>query len=191
MNVIQLIVGLGNPGTEYQLTRHNAGSWLVEAVADRYQQTLRLENKFLGLVTRVNLDNNCCYLLIPTTYMNLSGQAIHAISNYYKIPPRAILVVHDDVDFPPGSVRFKQGGGHGGHNGLRNIIAQLGDNNFMRLRIGIGHPGSREQVLNYVLGRPSQHDQQAIDGAIDDAISVLPDIIAGDAQRAMQFLHNQ
>ena len=181
---IQLIAGLGNPGPEYAKTRHNAGAWLVEQLAST---NLRPEPKFFGL-TGV-LDEQNCRLLIPTTYMNHSGQAVKAMANFYKIEPDAILVVHDDLDLPVGTIKFKQGGGDGGHNGLKDISAQLGSKNFWRLRIGIAHPGHRDGVLDYVLHPPSKADREQIFTAIDEAIAVLPQFINGEHQKAIQQLH--
>jgi peptidyl-tRNA hydrolase, PTH1 family len=186
---IQLIVGLGNPGAEYEHTRHNAGVWLVEKLLQDFQTSLKQEKKFHGLAGKIKLSGHDCHLLIPTTYVNLSGQAVLAIANFYKILPQSILVVHDDLDLPIGTVKLKQGGGHGGHNGLRDIIARLGSSDFIRLRIGINHPGKQEQVVNHVLSRAKKHEQEKIDLAIDNAIQILPDVISGDLPKAMQELH--
>lgn len=187
---IKLIVGLGNPGAEYAETRHNVGAWFTEALAKQNQQTLRLEKKFHGLVATTHIDEHKCYILQPTTYMNESGQAVNAICKFYKIQPTEILVAHDELDFPPGQVRIKQDGGHGGHNGLRDLINHLHGNVFYRLRIGIGHPGHKDRVTPYVLGRPSNTDRQLIEQTIDDSLRILPDIMQGEIEKAMRYLHH-
>jgi PTH1 family peptidyl-tRNA hydrolase len=190
---IQLIVGLGNPGREYEDTRHNAGAWLVEQLARSQHCALVPEAKFFGLTGRIRLGGQDLKLLIPTTFMNRSGQAVVAIAAFYKIPPAAILVVHDELDLAPGTARLKLGGGHGGHNGLRDIMAQLpkegGKSDFHRLRIGIGHPGSADKVVGYVLGKPTTDERIAIDRAIDAALVSLPLAIQGEMPRAMNQLH--
>lgn len=191
MSDIQLIVGLGNPGNEYENTRHNAGAWLVERLADTYRIPLSPDKKFHGKSGKGNIDGKTVWLLIPTTFMNASGKAVQALANFYKLSPEQILVVHDELDLPTGIAKFKQGGGHGGQNGLRDIIAQLGNNkNFHRLRVGIDHPGDKSQVTGHVLGRASKADQQAIDNAIDEAIRVIPFALAGDIPKAMNRLHS-
>lgn len=190
-NTIQLIVGLGNPGAEYENTRHNAGAWLVERLARSEGIRLNPDKKFHGYAGKGRINGNECWLLIPTTFMNLSGQAVQALANFYKLTPEQILVVHDELDLPAGQARFKTGGGHGGQNGLRDIIARLGNNkNFHRLRIGIGHPGDKSRVTGHVLGKPSLAEQKAMDDAIDEALRVLPDAISGDMARAMNRLHS-
>ncbi len=186
VNPIQLIVGLGNPGHEYAATRHNVGAWLVEMLG---AQNLRPESKFFGLCGKAQLNHEECRLLIPTTFMNNSGQAVKAVTNFYRIEPSAVLVVHDELDLPVGTVRFKQGGGDGGHNGLRDISAHLNTKDYWRLRIGIGHPGHRDHVHDYVLNKPSKSDEQQIRIAIETAISVLPQFAQGDMQKAIQQLH--
>lgn len=188
---VDLIVGLGNPGGEYEHTRHNAGFWFVDALARQHGGSFRLEPKFQGEVCRISLAGNDCWLLKPVTFMNRSGQAVTAMAGFYKIPAgNNILVVHDELDLPPGVARLKQGGGHGGHNGLRDIVTRLGAD-FMRLRIGIGHPGSKEQVIGYVLQRPSLADRQRIDAALDAALGVMPELLRGEVQRAMNSLHTK
>lgn len=177
---IRLIVGLGNPGREYELTRHNAGAWFVEKLAEINSVQLSFNKKFHGATAKIKINNHECHLLIPTTYMNLSGQSVLALAHFYKILPPEILVTHDDLDLSPGIIKLKQGGGHGGHNGLRDIIARLGNQDFMRLRIGIGHPGNKEQVTNYVLTKAKNNEKAQIDLAIDNALQTLPKIIAGD-----------
>lgn len=187
---IQLIVGLGNPGADYEKTRHNAGAWFVEELAHKFQVSLRPELKFKGLSGCFTNAGSQCRLLIPTTFMNLSGHAIQSIASFYKIPVEGILVAHDELDLPVGTIRLKQGGGHGGHNGLRDTIHQLASKEFHRLRIGINHPGHKDKVLDYVLGRPSKEDQHKITHAIASAIHVLPELLAGDMQKAMRELHS-
>jgi PTH1 family peptidyl-tRNA hydrolase len=188
---IQLIIGLGNPGPEYEQTRHNAGAWLVTEIANSHHVSLRQEAKFKGLYGQFSLNGELCRLLIPTTFMNLSGQSVQALANFYKIPVTAMCVAHDELDLDPGTVRLKFDGGHGGHNGLRDIISHLHTNAFHRLRIGIGHPGHSKDVVDYVLKRPSRHDEIQIHSAINDALHILPDIIAGKMQHAMKVLHTK
>lgn len=188
---IQLIVGLGNPGPEYADTRHNAGAWLATLLAEQHHQPLRLETKFSGRIATVVLGGQNCRLLIPTTYMNHSGQPVGAIAKFYRLTAKQILIVHDELDLPVGTVRIKQGGGDGGHNGLRDITAHLQTNQYWRLRIGIGHPGQRDQVHDYVLSRPSRSDHQQITQAIELALTVLPQLISGEEQKAIQQLHTQ
>ncbi len=188
---IELIVGLGNPGSEYQLTRHNAGADFVSELARCYGGTLQADSKFFGLTGRITLANQDVRLLIPTTFMNRSGQSIAALSNFYKIDPSAILVAHDELDFEPGTVKLKKAGGHGGHNGLRDIISSLGNNaNFYRLRIGIGHPGNAKAVSGYVLKHAPSDQRTLTSAAIDEAISVMPLIVENQWQRATQQLHS-
>lgn len=190
-NSIKLIVGLGNPGSEYQATRHNAGAWFVEQLAEQHRIILNPEKKFYGQCGRGIIAEQECWLLIPTTFMNLSGQAVAALAQFYKITPEQILIAHDDLDLPPGTAKLKLGGGHGGQNGLRDTISKLGNNaNFHRLRIGIGHPGHKSQVTGHVLGKANKTDQDAIDAVICEAIHVLPDIICGNMAKAMNRLHS-
>jgi PTH1 family peptidyl-tRNA hydrolase len=186
---IQLIVGLGNPGAQYAETRHNAGAWWVEKLAAEFNSSLRSENKFHGSAATIELAHHKGILFIPSTFMNASGQAVRAISQFYQIPPEGILVAHDELDFPVGTVRLKKGGGHGGHNGLRDIMQHLHTDGFYRLRLGIGHPGQRSEVHNYVLGKPSAQDHASIQHAIGQACAVLPDLMAGNIEKAMQVLH--
>jgi PTH1 family peptidyl-tRNA hydrolase len=191
LTAIKLIVGLGNPGSEYRGTRHNAGADFSEALARVTGITLRAESRFFGLAGQLTLAGHELRLLIPTTFMNRSGKAVAAMATFYKIAPQQILVAHDELDIPPGSARFKRGGGHGGHNGLRDIIPALGnDNDFYRLRIGIGHPGHASRVTGYVLGAPSAEDRLRIDASISEAISALPLLLAGDEIKAMTRLHS-
>ncbi|MGH8383454.1 aminoacyl-tRNA hydrolase [Pseudomonas sp.] len=192
MTAIQLIVGLGNPGPEYEQTRHNAGALFVERIASAQRVNLTAERKYFGLTAKFSHQGKDVRLLIPTTYMNRSGQAVAALANFFRIAPDAILVAHDELDLPPGVAKLKKGGGHGGHNGLRDIIAQLGNNNdFHRLRLGIGHPGDSSKVSGFVLGKAPRAEQEKLDASIDFALGVLPDILAGDWTRAMRELHSQ
>ncbi|WP_257255436.1 MULTISPECIES: aminoacyl-tRNA hydrolase [unclassified Endozoicomonas] len=187
---IRLVVGLGNPGAQYDDTRHNAGFWYVEQLARAYGTSLQPEKKFFGLAARVTIGGQDVRLLNPTTFMNRSGQAVGAISTFFKIPSQSILVVHDELDLPAGIGRLKQGGGHGGHNGLRDIISALGNNkDFLRLRLGIGHPGESKEVVNYVLNKPSVADRQKIDSVIDEAIRISPEAFNGARAKAVQELH--
>lgn len=192
MSAIQMIVGLGNPGPQYANTRHNAGAWLLEKVAYQAKKTFIKDSKFHGLTSRINISGQDVHLLIPTTFMNLSGQAVTAMARFYKIPADAILIVHDELDLPPGTARFKTGGGHGGHNGLRDTISCMGnEKNFHRLRIGVGHPGDSKNVADYLTEKtPSAKERTLIDAAIDEAIKVLPKIVSGDTAAAMNQLHS-
>ena len=187
---IRLIVGLGNPGPQYEATRHNVGFWFVDALATRHQAPFRSELKFHGLLSRVHIGGVDLRLLKPATFMNRSGQSLGAVARYLDIAPEAILVAHDELDLTVGTARLKQGGGHAGHNGLRDIINVLGSRDFWRLRIGIDHPGDREQVVNYVLGRPSRDDEGRIVSVLEDAESCLPDLLSGEFQKAMHRLHS-
>lgn len=191
MTAIKLIVGLGNPGSEYRGTRHNAGADFVEELARQCGGSLQTDSKFFGLAGRVTLSGHDLRLLIPTTFMNRSGQAVAALATFYKIAPEEILVAHDELDIDPGTARFKRSGGHGGHNGLRDIIPALGNNrDFYRLRIGIGHPGHASRVTGHVLGAPSKDDRSRIDASIDEAIAALPLLLEGDETKAMTRLHS-
>jgi len=192
VTAVQLIVGLGNPGAEYDQTRHNAGALFVERLAAAHGVNLAVERKFFGLTGRFSQQGQDVRLLIPTTFMNRSGQAVAALAGFYRIPVDAILVAHDELDLPPGIAKLKQGGGHGGHNGLRDIIAQLANQNtFHRLRLGIGHPGHSSQVTGFVLGRAPRAEQEKLDASIDFALGVLPEMLAGDWTKAMHKLHSQ
>jgi PTH1 family peptidyl-tRNA hydrolase len=187
---LQLIVGLANPGAEYARTRHNAGAWFVETLAAEFKSSLQHENKFHGLTGKFELNNHTCRLLIPTTYMNNSGLSILSLAVFYKILPQQILIVHDELDLPVGEVRLKLAGGHGGHNGLRDIMAHLNTQDFYRLRIGIGHPGNKDRVADYVLHAPSKEEELSIHHSIADAMKVLPDMLEGKMQQAMTKLHS-
>ncbi len=186
---IRLIVGLSNPGDAYAKTRHNAGAWLIEALAKRFQTQLRAESKFQGLLGNFQIGEITGRLLLPTRYMNQNGFSVGAVARFYHISPSAILVAHDELDFPAGVTRLKQGGGHGGHNGLRSVIQHLKSNDFLRVRIGIGHPGDRNKVHDYVLNRPSQNDQLKIMESIDRVSDLMEEIIVGNIQDAMKQLH--
>lgn len=186
---IQLLVGLGNPGKEYEDTRHNAGAILVEMLARSAGIQLRPERKFHGLYGKIAIGRHDLHLLIPTTFMNRSGSAVGALAQFYKIAPLQILVAHDELDIPPGTARIKKGGGHGGHNGLRDIIAHLGSADFHRLRLGIGHPGDKSQVVNYVLGRFGISERKAFDSLMEECNRILPLLMDGDLSRAMNELH--
>ena len=187
---IKLIVGLGNPGPDYNQTRHNAGFWFVDELARRFSGNFRSESKFSGDVCKIQVNGLGVWLLKPGTYMNRSGLSVRQISDFYKIPIESILVAHDELDLEPGVVRLKRGGGHGGHNGLRDISTHLGKD-FLRLRIGIGHPGHRDQVVKFVLARASQSEQQLIDESIDDAVRHIGEIVAGEHQKVMNQLHSR
>lgn len=183
---IKLIVGLCNPGPSYEKTRHNAGAWFVSALASHHGLSFKLEKKFHA---EISLDGGC-RLAIPTNYMNLSGQAVSNIAQFYKIKPEEILIAHDELDLDPGVIKLKFGGGHGGHNGLRDVIGRLKSKDFHRLRIGIGHPGHKDDVTDFVLGKPSNIDKIAILNAIDRAIDISDEMLSGEMQKAMQSLHS-
>ncbi len=189
-NNIRLIVGLVNPGPEYAKTRHNAGAWVVEELARRHNISLKEDSKYFGLTGRLTLGGQDVRLLIPTTFMNLSGKAVAALARFYQIAPEEILVAHDELDLPPGVARFKKGGGHGGHNGLRDIIAKMGNNKeFYRLRVGIGHPGSKEKVAGFVLTKAPAAEQANIDGAVDEAVRCLGILFTDGLAKAQNRLH--
>ena len=193
MTAIKLIVGLGNPGPDYTATRHNAGAWFVEQLAADYSMgsggQLVSESKFFGMTGRVSIDGHDCRLLLPTTFMNRSGQAVAAMANFYRIAPEEILVAYDELDLPPGTARFKQGGGSS-QNGIRDTVKSLGNNrDFHRLRIGIGHPGQANKVTGYVLGKPSGEDREAILASIDEAMRCMPLAVSGQWPLAMNRLH--
>jgi len=189
MAALRLIVGLGNPGAEHLRTRHNAGFWFVDALAQREGVRLGLETKLHGETGKIVLDGNPLLLLKPNTFMNKSGIAVASALRYWKIEPEEMLVAHDDLDLPPGAARLKFDGGHGGQNGLRDIFAHLGHGKFHRLRLGIGHPGDKDRVTPWVLGRPGKADEDAILGAVGAALGVLPLAVAGDFNEAMKRLH--
>lgn len=187
---IDLIAGLGNPGAEYAKTRHNVGFWFLDELARQHNLTFQSQSKFFGEATRLTGSNDC-RLLKPTTFMNRSGQSVGAMASFFQIPVDRILVIHDELDLEPGTVRLKEDGGHGGHNGLRDISSRFGSGKYLRLRIGIGHPGNRNEVTNYVLGRPSKQDEDLILDSIQEALRLMPDILAGNLQNVMNELHRK
>ncbi len=188
---IELIVGLGNPGAQYVQTRHNAGAELVEQLAAHQHTSLQPDKRYHGLYGKILLEGQPVHLLIPTTFMNRSGQSVAALANFFKLPVSSILVAHDELDLPPGVARLKKGGGHGGHNGLRDIISHLGNaRDFYRLRIGIGHPGHASQVANFVLSKAAATERERTQAAIDEALRQLPLAVKGDWPRAMNHLHS-
>lgn len=189
MEQLQLIVGLGNPGSQYEGTRHNAGFWWLEALAQKLGVTLKPEAKFHGRAGKLGSAQGDIWLLCPDTFMNLSGKSVAALARFYKIAPEAILVAHDELDLPPGTARLKQGGGHGGQNGLKDIHLQLGSSNYWRLRIGIGHPGAKEAVVGHVLGKPMPGEREQMLSAIEAALDVWPELAAGNLAAAQLKLH--
>lgn len=188
---IRLLVGLANPGIDYAKTRHNAGAWFVEHLVAQLGKSLRMERKYHGQYTQAIVDSYPCHLLVPATYMNHSGQAVQACAAYHRIPSTSILIAHDDIDLDPGTVKLKFDGGDGGHNGLKDVISHLNTKQFYRLRIGVGHPGQSKDVVNFVLNPPSQAERKEIDAAILRAYEILPFILSGDIQQAMQRLHTR
>lgn len=191
MSQVMALIGLGNPGPKYAATRHNAGAWLVDAVARDMHTELRPEKKFFGLHAKTRLGSVELHLLNPTTFMNRSGASVAALCQFFKLSPDQLLVAHDELDLPAGQARYKTGGGHGGHNGLRDTVSALGNRkDFHRLRIGIGHPGDANRVVNYVLNRPGKAEQSAIDTALDACLTTLPLAVGGDWAQAMNRLHS-
>lgn len=187
---LQLIVGLGNPGSKYERTRHNAGFWFVDLLARKYQGDFQADRKSKSELCKLRVGDHELLLQQPQTFMNLSGRAVRQICDYYKLSAQGVLVVHDEIDLPVGEIRLKQGGGHGGHNGLRDIIQHFGKE-FWRLRVGVGHPGHRDDVINYVLSPAPADEQREIDQAIDRAIDLSGDLIAGNMESAMNQLHSR
>lgn len=188
---INLIVGLGNPGIKHEADRHNAGLIFLRQLCLAYGGKLSGESKFFGEFGKISINTQEVRLLFPTTFMNASGRSVASVAQFYKLSPENILVAYDEIDFEAGVTRFKQGGGHGGHNGIRDIISALGgEKNFHRLRIGVGHPGNKALVANYVLGRPSQSESKLIHQNIEDSIKVIPDAVAGQWEKAMKLLHS-
>jgi len=185
---IKLIAGLGNPGSEYENTRHNVGFWFIDALAKSKGVNLKLEKKFHGVVGKFSLNGEIC-LLKPNTYMNRSGQSVSALAKYYKVAPEEILVIHDELDLLTGTIKIKQGGGHAGNNGIRDIIASLSNNDFLRLRIGIGQ-AEKKGGTDYVLGTPSKTDKEQLNKVIDEIMAYLPEIINGEIDKAMNHLHS-
>jgi PTH1 family peptidyl-tRNA hydrolase len=190
--LIRLVVGLGNPGKEYERTRHNAGFWLLERFAQTNGVSFRKDPKYQALVARMpeGSAGAGAWLLLPQSFMNASGRAVQMLAGFFKIKPEEILVVHDDLDFAPGIARVKQGGGIGGHNGLKDISQRIASHDYWRLRVGIGHPGDKSVVADYVLQKPSAEDKAAIDGAIGRSLEILPQCLSGDMQAAIQKLHS-
>ena len=190
-NDIRLIVGLANPGPEYSRTRHNAGEWFINELASWHNVQLREDPKYYGYTARVSIAGQDVRLLVPTTFMNLSGKSVAALAKFYRIEVGQILVAHDELDLPPGVAKFKLGGSHGGHNGLKDIISKMGNNKeFYRLRIGIGHPGSKDKVTGYVLGKAQSNEQRQMDEVIDEAVRCI-DVLAKDGiTKAMTRLHS-
>ena len=191
MSGIRLFVGLGNPGPEYEATRHNAGFWWIDHVARASGARLTVESKFFGLAARVKSGEHEAWLLEPTTFMNASGRSVAALARFYKIAPEEIMVIHDELDLSPGNVKLKLGGGHGGHNGLKDIAAHLGTPNFWRLRLGIGHPGEKSAVVNYVLHTPSRDEAVMIEDNIHTSATLLPMLLDGRFEAAMLKLHTK
>ncbi|HEY2347050.1 MAG TPA: aminoacyl-tRNA hydrolase [Xanthomonadaceae bacterium] len=189
MPALRLIVGLGNPGPEYARTRHNAGFWWIDALAEKLGARFGIESKLQAETAKASIGGEPVLLLRPMTFMNHSGRAVTTALRYWKIEPEQMLVAHDELDLPPGTARLKFDGGHGGQNGLRDIMALLGHGSFNRLRIGIGHPGHKDKVTGWVLGKPGRDDEAAMLRAVDDALDVLPLAVAGDMNEAMKRLH--
>jgi PTH1 family peptidyl-tRNA hydrolase len=190
-NGIQLLVGLGNPGAEYEDTRHNAGFWWIDEICRSHGVTLSSESKFFGKAGRLKLGGRETWLLQPATFMNASGRSVGALAKFYRIPPQNILVVHDELDLPPGSAKLKRGGGNGGHNGLKDISAHLGTPDYWRLRLGIGHPGEKSAVVNFVLHAPTREESGLIEDAITHSTAILPQLLAGEFEPAMLKLHSR
>ncbi|HEY6086961.1 MAG TPA: aminoacyl-tRNA hydrolase [Burkholderiaceae bacterium] len=187
---IRLLVGLGNPGPEYEATRHNAGFWWIDAVAAKFGARLVFERSYHGLVARVSrAGSEPLWLLEPQTYMNLSGKSVGALARFFKIAPEEILIAHDELDLLPGQVKLKQGGSHAGHNGLKDIVAQLGSADFWRLRLGIGHPGVKAEVIHYVLKKPSPEHREAMEHCVARTLEALDLLLAGEMERAMMKVH--
>lgn len=187
---IKLVAGLGNPGSQYAATRHNVGYWFIDELVRKYSAHFKKESKFKGEVAKIYVAGHDVWLLKPDTFMNLSGQSVSALARFYKIQPEEVLVIHDELDLDPGIVKLKSGGGHGGHNGLRDVSEKMGKT-YQRIRLGIGHPGNKNQVSDYVLKKPSQDDRISIERAIDEALDVFELIVAGDSQKAMNELHSK
>jgi PTH1 family peptidyl-tRNA hydrolase len=187
--MIKLFVGLGNPGPEYEATRHNAGFWWIDAVARELKVSLMPDKSYHGLVARTSVKGQTVWLLEPQTFMNLSGKSVAALARFFKIQPNEILVAHDELDIVPGQVKLKLGGSHAGHNGLRDIHAQLGTDDYWRLRIGVGHPGVKSEVVNWVLKKPSPEHRIAIEDCIGRSLKALPDLLAGEMSKATMLIH--
>jgi PTH1 family peptidyl-tRNA hydrolase len=188
---IKLIVGLKNPGEQYAKTRHNAGAWVLEALANSMPTTWATKKDMLGEIAEWIFPSGKVLALLPTTFMNLNGQSVSAVARYYRIESNEILVAHDDLDLPVGAVRLKKGGGHGGHNGLQDLIRHLGSNDFYRLRMGIGHPGDKTQVANYVLNAPTASERKLLTDAVEQVLPYIPRIVQGDIEAVMNSLHRR
>ena len=187
----QLLIGLGNPGARYEATRHNAGVWLLERVARRHASGFRSSPRCFGSIADADIEGVRIRLFRPDTFMNHSGRAVAAVAGFYKVPVERILIAHDEIDLPPGTVRLKRGGGHGGHNGLRDVVPRLAGSGFSRIRIGVGHPGHRDRVVGHVLDRPSPAERSEIDEAIDRVVDDIARIAGGDLEGAMNTLHRR
>jgi PTH1 family peptidyl-tRNA hydrolase len=187
--MIKLFVGLGNPGPEYEATRHNAGFWWIDALARELKANLVMDRGYHGFVARTTVDGKTVWLLQPQTFMNVSGKSVAALARFFKIMPDEILVAHDEMDIAPGEAKLKRGGGHAGHNGLRDIHAQLGSPDYWRLRIGVGHPGVKSEVVNWVLKKPSADDRIAIEQTLDRSLKALPHFLSGDMDKATLMVH--
>jgi PTH1 family peptidyl-tRNA hydrolase len=187
--MIKLFVGLGNPGPEYEATRHNAGFWWIDALARELKTSLTMDKGYHGMVARTTIHGATVWLLQPQTFMNLSGKSVGALARFFKITPQEILVAHDELDIAPGQVKLKFGGSHAGHNGLRDIHAQMGGGDYWRLRLGVGHPGNKDEVVNWVLKKPSQDHRIAIEQCIDRSLKALPAFLAGDMEKATLLVH--
>ncbi len=188
---VALIVGLGNPGSEYAQTRHNVGFWLLDELAKQSNTSFQTQSKFFGETARFKTADHDCWLLKPSTFMNCSGQSVHSVATFYRVSIENILVVHDELDLEPGSVRLKKNGGHGGHNGLRDITTRFNSDKYLRLRLGIGHPGKGSDVSKFVLNRPTASEELDIHNTISRALDAFPDIFSGNIQKAMNELHTK
>ena len=187
--MIKLFVGLGNPGPEYEATRHNAGFWWIDALSRELKAPLSFDKNYFGQVARLTLNGQIVWLLKPLTFMNLSGKSVAALARFFKIAPNEILVAHDELDIIPGQAKLKFGGSHAGHNGLRDIHAQLGSGDYWRLRIGVGHPGVKSEVIHWVLKKPSQEHRSGIDESIERALKALPELLKGEMEKATMLIH--
>jgi PTH1 family peptidyl-tRNA hydrolase len=187
--MIRLFVGLGNPGPDYEDTRHNAGFWWIDALAREFKTSLVMDKSYHGMIARVSMQGQPVWLLKPMTFMNLSGKSVASLANFFKIPPQDMLVAHDELDIAPGEAKIKLGGSHAGHNGLRDIHAQLGTDQYWRLRLGVGHPGNKAEVINWVLKKPSPDHRIAIEQTINRALKALPQFLAGDMDQATRLVH--
>lgn len=187
--MIKLFVGLGNPGAEYEATRHNAGFWWIDALSRELKAPLALDKNYHGQLARLSLNGQTVWLLKPLTFMNLSGKSVAALARFFKIAPEEILVAHDELDIAPGQVKLKFGGSHAGHNGLRDIHAQIASPDYWRLRLGVGHPGVKAEVINWVLKKPSTEHRAAIDACIDRCLKAVPELLAGNMEKATMMIH--